>query len=227
MSRGTELAVKRLVDVVVAAVAILLTAPVMAVAAAAVLVCMGRPVLFRQRRIGLDGREFAILKLRSMRAGRVDDPRQDGQRLTPLGRWLRASSIDELPSLFNVLRGEMSLVGPRPLPVSYRQRYTAEQFRRHLVRPGVTGLAQVNGRNALDWETRFAYDVWYVDNVSLLLDLRILARTVVSVVRRVGIAAPGAATAHEFTGEPALSTVGAAPAGPGSRSPLLTDRRSS
>lgn len=222
MSRTSTLAVKRLVDIGVAVVAILLTAPVMAVAALAVLVCMGRPVLFRQRRIGRGGAEFSILKFRSMRAGRVDDPRHDGQRLTRLGRWLRATSVDELPSLLNVLRGDMSLVGPRPLPVSYRERYSAEQFRRHLVRPGVTGLAQVNGRNALDWETRFGYDVWYVEHVSLPLDLRILARTVVSVLRRDGIAAPGAATAHEFTGERALTTAGSAPAGPGSRPP--TDR---
>ncbi|MFI7217174.1 sugar transferase [Micromonospora maritima] len=194
-------AVKRGVDVVVALTALLVTAPILAAVAVAVLIGLGRPVLFRQRRIGRYGREFTILKFRSMAGGSgAFSPGDDQARLTRLGRWLRATSLDELPSLWNILRGDMSLVGPRPFPTSYRDLYTAEQFRRHEVRPGLTGLAQVNGRNELDWAERFAYDLRYVDHWSLRLDARILARTAVAVLRRQGISAPGAATAHEFRG---------------------------
>ncbi|WP_245716601.1 sugar transferase [Micromonospora humi] len=194
-------AVKRGVDVVVALTALLVTAPVLAAVAVAVLIGLGRPVLFRQRRIGRYGQEFTILKFRSMTGdGDAFSPGDDQARLTPLGRWLRATSLDELPSLWNILRGDMSLVGPRPFPTSYRNRYTPEQFRRHDVRPGLTGLAQVNGRNELDWAERFAHDLRYVDTWSLRLDARILVRTAVAVLRRQGISAPGAATAHEFRG---------------------------
>ncbi|WKU05089.1 sugar transferase [Micromonospora sp. HUAS LYJ1] len=191
---------KRLVDLVLTALALLVAGPVMALVAMAVLVSMGRPVLFRQSRLGRDGKPFTVLKFRSMSVGGGDGPGSDAGRLTRLGRWLRDTSLDELPSLWNVLRGDMSLVGPRPLPVQYRSRYTPQQFRRHLVRPGLTGLAQVNGRNGLAWEEKFRYDVWYVDNHTLLLDLRIMLRTAMTVFRREGITAPGSATAHEFLG---------------------------
>ncbi|MFF5173134.1 sugar transferase [Micromonospora sp. NPDC000089] len=190
---------KRLVDLVLAAMALLVAGPVMAVVALLVLATMGRPVLFRQTRLGRHGRPFTILKFRSMATG-GDGSDSDAARLTPLGRRLRDTSLDELPSLWNVLRGDMSLVGPRPLPTQYRFRYTPEQFRRHLVRPGLTGLAQVNGRNGLGWDEKFEYDVWYVDHRTLPLDLRIMVRTAVTVLRREGITAPGAATAHEFHG---------------------------
>ncbi|WBC09217.1 sugar transferase [Micromonospora sp. WMMA1947] len=210
-------AVKRGVDVVVSATALLVAAPVLAVVAVAVLLGMGRPIIFRQRRIGRHGREFTILKFRSMAGGGDGfSPGDDQARLTPLGRWLRATSLDELPSLWNILRGDMSLVGPRPFPTSYRDLYTPREFRRHDVRPGLTGLAQVNGRNALGWAERFAYDLHYVEHWSLRLDARILARTAVAVLRRQGISAPGAATAHEFRGTASEQAV-AATAGSGSR----------
>ncbi|MET9298927.1 sugar transferase [Micromonospora aurantiaca] len=210
-------AVKRGVDVVVSATALLVAAPVLAVVAVAVLLGMGRPIIFRQRRIGRHGREFTILKFRSMAGGGDGfSPGDDQARLTPLGRWLRATSLDELPSLWNILRGDMSLVGPRPFPTSYRDLYTPEEFRRHDVRPGLTGLAQVNGRNALGWAERFAYDLHYVEHWSLRLDARILARTAVAVLRRQGVSAPGAATAHEFRGTASEEAV-AATVGSGSR----------
>ena len=163
---------------------------------------LGRPVLFSQERPGLDGQVFTMVKFRTM----TDDRGLDGallpdvQRLTPFGRFLRASSLDELPELWNVLRGDMSLVGPRPLLVEYLPLYTAEQLRRHEVRPGITGWAQVNGRNAISWEDKFALDVWYVDNQSLWLDIKILWMTVRKVLARDGISAAGEATMHKFTG---------------------------
>ena len=185
---------------------VLLTAPcwlpVAAVVALVVRARMGGPVLFRQARPGRDGRLFMLVKFRTMTDAR--DARgellPDDMRLTAWGRILRASSLDELPELWNVLRGEMSLVGPRPLLVSYLDRYTAEQSRRHEVRPGITGLAQVSGRNALRWEDRFALDVHYVDSCSFGLDTRILLRTIGNVVARRGISEPGHATAQEFMG---------------------------
>jgi lipopolysaccharide/colanic/teichoic acid biosynthesis glycosyltransferase len=185
---------------------VLLTAPcwlpVAAVVALVVRARIGGPVLFRQARPGRDGRPFMLVKFRTMTDAR--DARgellPDDRRLTAWGRILRASSLDELPELWNVLRGEMSLVGPRPLLVSYLDRYTAEQSRRHEVRPGITGLAQVNGRNALRWEDRFALDVRYVDSCSFGLDTRILLRTIGNVVARRGISEPGHATAQEFMG---------------------------
>ena len=189
-------------DVVVAAAGLVVTSPLQAVAAVAVWRELGSPVLFRQQRPGLGGRPFSLLKLRTMRDA-VDASGHvlpDASRLTPLGRRLRASSIDELPELWNVLRGDMSLVGPRPLLMEYLDRYTPEQARRHEVRPGVTGLAQVSGRNALTWEEKFALDVWYADHVSLGLDLRILWRTVRVVVARDGISAADHETMPEFRG---------------------------
>jgi lipopolysaccharide/colanic/teichoic acid biosynthesis glycosyltransferase len=188
--------VKRVLDVVGAVVGLVVTAPLLAVMAILLLVTQGRPVVFAQVRPGLHGVPFRLYKLRTMREG--DGP--DGERITRLGRILRATSLDELPELVNVLKGDMSLVGPRPLLMSYLDRYTPEQARRHEVRPGITGLAQVEGRNELTWEERFAYDVWYVDHASMRLDIRILVRTVVRVLKREGISHPTHVTMHEFEG---------------------------
>jgi sugar transferase EpsL len=185
-SRRARLRVKRLVDVAGAATAAALLSPVLAWVAVAVAATEGRPVLFRQRRPGLDGRPFTILKFRTMRAPRADEIwyMTDEERITPLGRFLRASSLDELPELWNVLRGDMSLVGPRPLLMEYLDQYTPEERRRHDMRPGMTGWAVVNGRNRLQFRDRLRFDVWYVDNWSLRLDLRIMAMTVTQVLRR-------------------------------------------
>jgi len=196
-------AVKRLIDVAVAASALVVGAPVIAATAALVYADVGRPVLFRQPRVGLGGRVFELIKFRTMKdaVDRDGQPLPDGERLGRIGRLLRASSLDELPQLINVLRGEMSLVGPRPLLVEYLTRYSPEQARRHEVQPGITGLAQVAGRNALSWPEKFALDVYYVDHRSLGLDLKILARTVAAVIRRDGISASGQATMPPFRGE--------------------------
>jgi lipopolysaccharide/colanic/teichoic acid biosynthesis glycosyltransferase len=163
---------------------------------------LGAPVLFRQRRPGLHGKPFTILKFRTMTDARDGGGNllPDSVRLTPLGRFLRSTSLDELPELINVLKGEMSLVGPRPLLMHYLQYYTPEQMRRHEMRPGITGLAQVKGRNELAWEDKFAHDVWYVEHCSLWLDLNILAQTFLQVVRREGISQPGQATIEQFRG---------------------------
>ncbi len=195
-------AVKRAADVVAAVVLLVLTAPVLALAALAVRMTLGRPVLFRQERTGLGGRPFVLAKVRTMRAAAPGEqgPSFDGARLTRLGRWVRATAIDELPQLWNVLRGDMSLVGPRPLLPTYLERYSAEQRRRQDVPPGITGLAQIYGRNAVSWEDRLALDVWYVDHWSLTLDARIAARTLGVLWARVGVSAPGHATMPEFTG---------------------------
>lgn len=193
---------KRLFDLLVASLALILLSPVMLVVALAVLATMGRPILFRQQRPGKDGRPFEMLKFRTMR----DDARlgsgvgSDAQRLTGFGRFLRKTSLDELPELWNIAKGEMSLVGPRPLLMQYLPRYSPEQARRHAVRPGLTGWAQVNGRNALSWEEKFALDTWYVDQRSFWLDLKILAMTAWQVIRPKGISAQGAATMPEFMG---------------------------
>ena len=157
---------------------------------------LGRPIFFRQKRAGLHGRPFTLVKFRTMRQGVGDD----GDRLTPWGRFLRSTSLDEIPELWNVIRGDMSLVGPRPLPVHYLPRYSARQARRHEVRPGITGWAQVNGRNTLSWERQFELDVWYVEHRSFLLDLRILGLTVATLFRRGETSAPGQATRTEFFG---------------------------
>jgi lipopolysaccharide/colanic/teichoic acid biosynthesis glycosyltransferase len=166
---------------------------------------LGAPVLFRQPRPGKDGQPFMMLKFRTMRppAPGEDAIASDAARLTPLGKFLRSTSIDELPTLLNVLKGDMSLVGPRPLLTQYLARYSREQARRHEVKPGVTGWAQINGRNALSWEEKLRLDVWYVDHCSLALDLKILAMTALKVVKRDGISQQGQATMTEFMGSPA------------------------
>ena len=194
--------VKRALDVGVAVAGLVLSAPLLGVLAAAIRVTMGRPVCFRQERPGRGGRPFRIVKFRTMRDTEPgEDPlTSDAMRLTALGGWLRRTSLDELPTLWNVLSGDMSLVGPRPLLMRYLSRYSAEQARRHEVKPGLTGWAQVNGRNAISWEEKFQYDVWYVDHQSLLLDLRILARTALKVLKREGISAGDHATMPEFMG---------------------------
>ncbi|HET8655869.1 MAG TPA: sugar transferase [Longimicrobiaceae bacterium] len=196
---------KRLLDVVVSATVLLLLSPVLLATALAVRLGIGSPVLFRQERPGLHGRPFTMVKFRTMRdaVDRAGHPLPDAARLTRLGRVLRSTSLDELPELWNVLRGEMSLVGPRPLLMEYLPLYTAEQARRHDVRPGVTGWAQVNGRNALSWEEKFALDVWYVDHRSFRLDLEILLLTAKKVFAREGISQQGQATAERFRGSEA------------------------
>lgn len=201
MTRRPYDAVKRMLDVVAAGAGLVLLSPVIGATAVLVRWRLGAPVLFRQRRPGKDGEIFELVKFRSMLE--VDEARgrvTDAQRLTSFGQTLRASSLDELPSLWNVLRGEMSIVGPRPLLVSYLDLYSPMQARRHEVRPGITGLAQVSGRNALGWEERLALDVAYVDNRSFTLDAKIIARTLLSVMRRDGISAPGHVTMAEFAG---------------------------
>jgi len=202
-STRAERVAKRLFDVVAAALLLVLTAPLLALATLAVRASMGSPVLFSQRRLGLDGREFALLKLRTMRPAPAGpwDPAQDADRLTPLGATLRRWSLDELPQLWNVLHGDMSLIGPRPLPAEYGPRYSPTQRRRHLVRPGITGWAQINGRNATSWAERLAQDVWYVDHWSLTLDLRILAATARAVVAGAGVNRADGVTMPEFRGE--------------------------
>ncbi|MCS6557242.1 sugar transferase [Curtobacterium flaccumfaciens] len=203
--RTRTLRAKRLSDIVGASLALVALAPVLAVVAVLVAARLGRPVLFRQPRPGLHGKTFTILKFRTMlepdpAAGLVSD----SDRLTPFGSFLRSTSLDELPSLWNILRGDMSFVGPRPTLCRYLDLYTAEESRRHDVLPGLTGLAQVRGRNALPWPERLRSDVEYVDTVSLGLDLRILLRTVVVVLRREGIAAPGYVSSDVFEGTAAM-----------------------
>ena len=188
--------VKRLIDVIGAIAGLVVLSPLMAAVALLVRWKLGVPVLFRQQRPGRNGEPFTLLKFRTMR----DGPGRDDERLLPLGRALRASSLDELPELVNVLRGDMSLVGPRPLLMAYLPRYTREQARRHEVRPGLTGLAQVHGRNNTTWERRFALDVQYVDRRSLWLDLQILAKTLRAVLLREGIRHAEVATMPEFQG---------------------------
>ena len=187
---------KRLLDIVSVLVSAAVWLPILVWVAVAVFIAMGRPIFFVQERAGLGGRPFKLVKVRTMREG----DGTDAERLTRFGRWLRATSLDELPELWNVLKGDMSLVGPRPLLMRYLPRYTPEQMRRHEVRPGITGWAQVNGRNAIMWEQKFAYDVWYVDNRSFLFDVKILWLTMWQVVSQRGISAEGEATMGEFKG---------------------------
>jgi len=196
------LVMKRVFDITVAAAALIILSPLILAIWLMVRQRMGSPALFRQVRPGLHGRPFEMIKFRTMLDGRQPDGSRlpDSERLTPFGRWLRGTSLDELPELWNVLRGDMSLVGPRPLLMDYLPLYTPEQARRHEVRPGVTGWAQVNGRNALSWERKFELDVWYVGRHNLWLDLKILLMTVGRIVRKDGISAPGSATAERFTG---------------------------
>jgi lipopolysaccharide/colanic/teichoic acid biosynthesis glycosyltransferase len=196
---------KRAFDFCFAAVGLVLLAPIMAMVALAVLIARGSPVLFRQTRPGYCARPFTLLKFRTMTEARDSYGAllPETQRLTPLGRWLRRLSLDELPQLWNVFKGEMSFVGPRPLLMQYLGRYTADQARRHSVPPGITGWAQINGRNLTSWEERFALDIWYVDRWSLALDFKILLKTFVQVLRGQGIAPQGMAVMPEFAGNAA------------------------
>ena len=200
MTRGYD-RVKRASDLAIAGLLFLVSLPVQAITALVIRARLGSPVFFRQRRPGLHAAPFEMVKFRTML--NADAPARlvdDASRMTPLGHWLRATSVDELPTLWNIIRGDMSLVGPRPLLMQYLERYSPEQARRHDVRPGLTGLAQVSGRNALNWDDKFRLDVAYVDNHSLLGDLKILLATVRAVARRDGISADGQATMPEFMG---------------------------
>lgn len=194
--------IKRLFDITASVCGLLVLAPVIAIVGWQIRRKLGTPVLFRQVRPGLDGKPFEMIKFRTMRDA-VDargNPLPDSERMTPFGSFLRASSLDELPELWNVLKGDMSLVGPRPLLMEYLPLYSPEQYRRHEARPGVTGWAQINGRNALSWDEKFKLDVWYVDNRSLWLDLKILLLTIKKVFVREGISAAGEATVEYFKG---------------------------
>ncbi len=193
---------KRLVDIVASAGGLVVLSPVLLVLWLLVRRRMGSPALFRQVRPGLHGQPFEMIKFRTMRdaIGPDGQPLPDAERLTDFGRWLRATSLDELPELWNVLKGQMSLVGPRPLLMEYLPLYSPEQARRHEVRPGITGWAQINGRNAVGWDQKFALDVWYVDRHTLWLDVKIIALTLRRIVQRDGISAPGSATMDKFQG---------------------------
>lgn len=193
---------KRVLDLIIALTALILLLPLMLVLALLVLLVLGRPVLFRQERPGLHGKPFTIYKFRTMRnhqSGETD-PASDAQRMTRFGRFLRSTSLDELPELWNVVKGDMSLIGPRPLLMEYLPLYSPEQARRQEVRPGITGWAQVKGRNTLSWDRKFELDVWYVDNRTLWLDLKILGLTAIKVLARDGIAQEGEATMKKFSG---------------------------
>lgn len=194
--------IKRALDILGAAIGLIVFSPILIIISLKIRREMGSPVLFRQTRPGRHGKPFQMIKFRTMRDEIDTDgrPLPDAERLTKLGRFLRASSLDELPELWNVLKGDMSLVGPRPLLMEYLPLYSPKQARRHEVRPGVTGWAQVNGRNAISWDEKFALDVWYVDNRSLWLDLKIIWLTIRKVIKRDGISAAGEATMSKFTG---------------------------
>lgn len=193
---------KRFFDLIIVVPSVILLAPLFIIIWFLVRFKIGKPALFRQQRPGLHGKPFQILKFRTMSDARDSEGnlRPDAERLTRFGRFLRATSLDELPELWNVLKGDMSLVGPRPLLIQYLDRYTPEQARRHEVRPGITGWAQVNGRNAITWEEKFKLDVWYVDNWSLWLDIKIIGMTLWKILKREGISHPGQATMEEFMG---------------------------
>ena len=203
---------KRLLDLAITLVALPLLSPVMAVVALLVRLNLGSPMLLRQQRPGMGGRPFLLMKFRTMTNARDANGEllPDEQRITQFGQMLRHTSLDELPELMNVLKGDMSLVGPRPLLMSYLDRYTREQMRRHDVLPGITGLAQVSGRNNLSWEEKFALDIWYVDHCSLWLDLKVLAMTVRAVLGSEGVSAPGSFSAPEFLGHAAQDSDSAA-----------------
>jgi lipopolysaccharide/colanic/teichoic acid biosynthesis glycosyltransferase len=194
---------KRMFDVVFTTVFFIVLSPLLIILTLAVRIVMGSPVLFRQERPGLYGRPFTLLKFRTMTRGSDvhGRPLPDAQRLTSFGQRLRRTSLDELPEMWNVLRGDMSLVGPRPLLMQYLERYNAQQMRRHDVRPGITGWAQIHGRNAITWPHRFTLDVWYVDHMSFAIDLKIIALTCWKVIKREGISEHGQATMTEFTGQ--------------------------
>ncbi|QIM48046.1 sugar transferase [Pusillimonas sp. DMV24BSW_D] len=193
---------KRLFDILIASAALLLISPVFILIFVMVRIKLGAPALFTQTRPGLNGKPFKLIKFRTMLSAVDNDgvPLPDEKRLTPFGKKLRASSLDELPELWNVVRGEMSLVGPRPLLMEYLPLYSATQYRRHYVRPGITGWAQVNGRNAITWEEKFALDVWYVDNANLALDIKILFMTIYKIFRREGINQSNHVTSEKFQG---------------------------
>lgn len=193
---------KRWLDLLLALSALVVLSPLLAGLALLVRVKLGSPVLFQQQRPGWHGRPFMLRKFRTMTEARGANGEllSDAERLTPFGRFLRSTSLDEMPELWNIVRGDMSLVGPRPLLMRYLPRYSAEQARRHEVRPGISGLAQIKGRNALTWEQKFALDVWYVDHLSLWLDLKIILLTILKILKREGISQPGKATMEEFMG---------------------------
>ena len=193
---------KRILDVVIASTALVLLSPVYALVAYKVKKNLGSPVLFRQTRPGLHGRPFEMIKFRSMKDAldTAGNPLPDSERLTPFGKMLRATSLDEMPELWNVIKGDMSIVGPRPLLMEYLPLYNSEQAKRHEVRPGITGYAQVNGRNAISWEKKFELDTWYVNNQSFWLDFKIMLKTVKKVLAKDDISAEGDVTMHKFTG---------------------------
>lgn len=200
---------KRGFDIAVAAIALVVFSPMILALAWMIRRRLGAPVLFRQQRVGFESKPFAMVKFRTMTDERDADGKllPDAERLPPFGQWLRSTSLDELPELWSILRGDMSLVGPRPLHTYYLPRYSAFQARRHEVRPGLTGWAQINGRNSISWDEKFAFDVWYVDNRSFLLDLKILLLTAWKIVRRDGISGEGEATMNEFKGAAADSVL--------------------
>jgi sugar transferase EpsL len=193
---------KRLFDLTLTILGLIIVSPILFALVVVIWLLQGSPILFQQKRPGLHGKIFTIYKFRTMRDERDenDHPKPDEERITPLGKFLRTTSLDELPALINVLKGEMSLVGPRPLLIEYLPRYSVEQARRHETLPGITGWAQINGRNALSWHDRFRLDVWYVDHWSLMLDIKILLITLWKVIKREGISEPGFATAQKFQG---------------------------
>lgn len=203
MHHASLLLAKRLFDLCVATVALLFCSPILIVVAVLVRVLLGAPIIFRQHRPGLHGTPFVMFKFRTMVDTRNADGKllSDAERLTAFGRFLRNTSLDELPELWNVVKGDMSLVGPRPLLMQYLERYSSEQARRHEVKPGLTGWAQINGRNAITWEKKFELDIWYVDNCSFWLDLKILALTFWKVLKRDDINQVGEATMSEFMGQ--------------------------
>lgn len=203
-----NLFIKRCIDLLGAGLSLIILSPLLLIIMVVIWLFMGRPVFFQHDRPGLNGKPFKMYKFRTMTNERDENGNllPDELRLTKLGKFLRSTSLDELPELFNVLKGDMSLVGPRPLLMKYLDRYTDEQARRHEVKPGITGLAQVNGRNAISWEEKFELDVWYVDNWSLWLDLKILFLTIGKVLKREGISADGEATMPEFLGYTELET---------------------
>jgi len=194
---------KRIIDIIGALVGLIVSAPIMVIVSLIIYLTMGGPVFFKQIRPGLNGRPFVIYKFRTMLDLRDKDGNllPDEKRITVIGKFLRSTTLDELPEFWNVLKGDMSLVGPRPLLMEYLPRYTPEQARRHEVKPGMTGWAQINGRNAISWEEKFKLDVWYVDNWNILLDLKIIFLTILKVFKREGVSAEGYATMPEFMGE--------------------------
>ncbi len=193
---------KRIFDLIIAIISLVFALPLMIVIAAGVLWKMGRPVIFKQQRPGLDGRPFMLYKFRTMTDDRDEGGRllPDSERLTPLGIWMREFSLDELPQIFNVIKGDLSIVGPRPLLMEYLMLYDDTQKKRHTVRPGITGWAQVNGRNSITWEEKFEMDVWYAENRTFLIDLRIIMMTIQKVIKREGITEEGESTASAFQG---------------------------